>query len=195
MNYLVSSQNSLGRHMDPSNASVEDLVDIIVLQKITEPSEAVSCSFDHNPRPNKRQHTAPVNWADLDVSDDELKTLTTSGNTKVRPSPHVLQPIQEETEMATFISTNDHPLPFDGMEFHTTTTIADDSYETRRKFLKRSASSLYDSDNSSQVKIQMVPNCIYICLQLFCQIVCIKCRCFSFISLIGVWVPRLQIQR
>ncbi len=152
MNFLASPQNSLGSHMAPTNVSVEDLVDIIVLQKISEPSEAISCYFDHNPRPNKRQHTAPVNWADLDVSDDELKTLTTSSkDTKVRPSPHLLQPIQEESEIATFISTSDQPLPFDGMEFHTTTTIADDSYETRRKFLKRTASSLYDSDNASQV--------------------------------------------
>lgn len=155
MTYLFRPQNPLGNAlMEPTNGSVDDLLNIIVMQKISEPAEAVSCGyFDHNPRPNKRQHTAPMNWTDLDVSDDELKTLTTSGNTKVRPSPQILQPIQEDSEVATFVSTDDQPLPFDGMEFHTTTTIADDSYETRRKFLKRRASTLYENDNTSQVNI------------------------------------------
>lgn len=152
MTHMFRPQNPLGNaRVEPTNGSVDDLLNIIVLQKISEPSEAVSCYFDHNPRPNKRQHTAPVSWADLDVSDDELKTLTTSSNTKVRPSPQILQPIQEEAEVATFVSANDQPLPFDGMEFHTTTTIADDSYETRRKFLKRRASTLYENDNTAQV--------------------------------------------
>lgn len=155
MTYLFRPQNPLGdARREPTNGSVDDLLNIIVMQKISEPAEAVSCGyFDHNPRPNKRQHTAPINWADLDVSDDELKTLTTSGNTKVRPSPQILQPIQEEPEVATFVSASDQTIPFDGMEFHTTTTIADDSYETRRKFLKRRASTLYENDNTSQVNI------------------------------------------
>jgi hypothetical protein len=154
MTHLFRPQNPLGNaRMEPTNGSVDDLIDIIALQKISEPSDAVSCSyFDHNPRPNKRQHTASINWADLDVSDDELKTLTTSSNTKVRPSPQILQPIQEEPEVATFVSARDQPLPFDGMEFHTTTMIADDSYETKRKFLKRRASSLYENDNASQAQ-------------------------------------------
>jgi hypothetical protein len=153
MTHLFRPQNPLGNaRMEPTNGSVDDLVDIIVLQKISEASDAVSCYFDHNPRPNKRQHTAPISWADLDVSDDELKTLTTTSNTKVRPSPQILQPIQEESEVATFFSANDQPLPFDGMEFHTTTAIADDSYETRRKFLKRRASTLYENDNTAQAQ-------------------------------------------
>jgi hypothetical protein len=154
MTYLFRPQNPLGdARREPTNGSVDDLLNIIVMQKISEPAEAVSCGyFDHNPRPNKRQHTAPINWADLDVSDDELKTLTTSGNTKVRPSPQILQPIQEEPEVATFVSASDQTIPFDGMEFHTTTTIADDSYETRRKFLKRRASTLYENDNTSQAQ-------------------------------------------
>jgi hypothetical protein len=153
----IRPQNPLGNaRLESLNGSVDELVDIIVLQKISEPSEAVSCYFDHNPRPNKRQHVAPIKAAfdnDLDVSDDELKTLSTSGhsNRKVRPSPHILQPIQEECEVATFVSAINQPLPFDGMEFHTTTMIADDSYETRRKFLKRTASSLYESDGNAQV--------------------------------------------
>jgi len=114
---------------------------------------------DNNPRPKKRFHfindsiNPKSNGLDLDNSDEELKCLNKKKilqqQTQTITQLPTINEINEQNnnDIKPTILHNSHQhnhqnIDNEGMEFHST-AIPDNSYESKRKFLKRTSTDVY----------------------------------------------------
>jgi hypothetical protein len=144
--------NRLKASTPKNEISIEDLTKQILLSTISSPptpSPHSTNTRDFNPRPTKRPHLSQDDRPkplepelhDLDISDEELKAISGS-NSRTSLLPTIHEALDEETHSL-------QQTDSDQMEFHYTSPI-DNSYEMRRKFLKRTSSEVNCSNSREE---------------------------------------------